>query len=249
MNQDASSASSVSAALSAVQEQMSALAQAAKAPAMAAYMQHHFAFLGIAAPARRQACKALIKEFKGCTAAQLLSLAEQLWALPEREYQYLAIDLLAQHYRQLSMQDIPQLLQLVQNKSWWDSVDALAGIIGDVLLAQRSTAADCQICMDAALQHPNFWLRRVAILHQLGWRAATDVARLFSYARTLAPEQEFFIRKAIGWALRDYARHDSETVRSFLVAERTHLSVLSYREASKHLPELGISTRPRLKTC
>jgi 3-methyladenine DNA glycosylase AlkD len=235
------------------QQQLAALAQPQKAPAMAAYMQHHFAFLGVAAPARRQACKPLIKALKACTAAQLFSLVEQLWALPEREYQYLAIDLLAQHYRQLSMQDIPQLLQLVQNKSWWDSVDALASIIGDVLLAQRSmqmsTQADCQCGMDAALQHPNFWLRRVAILHQLGWREATDVARLFSYAKTLAPEQEFFIRKAIGWALRDYARHDPEAVRGFLVAERTHLSALSYREASKHLPELGISTRPRLNVC
>ncbi|AZP11877.1 DNA alkylation repair protein [Undibacterium parvum] len=235
------------------QQQLSKLAQPQKAPAMAAYMQHHFAFLGVAAPARRQACKPLIKAFKGCTAARLLSLAEQLWTLPEREYQYLAIDLLAQHYRQLSVQDIPQLLQLVQNKSWWDSVDALAGVIGDVLFAQRSmqmsAQADCQSCMDAALQHPNFWLRRVTILHQLGWREATDVTRLFTYAKMLAPEKEFFIRKAIGWALRDYARHDSEAVRGFLVAERTHLSGLSYREASKHLPELGISTRPRLNVC
>ncbi|WP_295749734.1 DNA alkylation repair protein [Undibacterium sp.] len=231
------------------QQQLAAVAQPQKAPAMAAYMQHHFAFLGVAAPARRQACKPLIKTLKGCTAAQLFSLVEQLWALPEREYQYLAIDLLAQHYRQLNMQDIPQLLQLVQNKSWWDSVDALASIIGDVLLAQRSTVANCQSCMDAALQHPNFWLRRVAILHQLGWREATDVTRLFTYAKMLAPEKEFFIRKAIGWALRDYARHDSEAVRGFLEKERAHLSTLSFREASKHLPELGISTRPRLNVC
>ncbi|MFZ6749393.1 DNA alkylation repair protein [Undibacterium sp. Ren11W] len=235
------------------QQQLSKLAQPQKAPAMAAYMQHHFAFLGIAAPARRQACKPLIKELKGCTAAQLLSLAEQLWALPEREYQYLAIDLLAQHYQQLSMQDIPQMLQLVLNKSWWDSVDALSSVIGDVLFAQRgmqmSAQTDCQSCMDAALQHPNFWLRRVALLHQLGWREATDVARLFGYAKSLASEKEFFIRKAIGWALRDYARHNPEAVRSFLEAERAHLSGLSYREASKHLPNMGISTRPRLNVC
>jgi 3-methyladenine DNA glycosylase AlkD len=230
--------------LSSFQQQLSKLAQPQKAQAMAAYMKHQFAFLGVATPARRQACKPLIKELKGCTAAQLFSLAEQLWTLPEREYQYLAIDLLAQHYRQFSMQDIPQLLQLVQNKSWWDSVDALAGVIGDVLFAQRGAQADCQTCMDAALRHPNFWLRRVALLHQLGWREATDVTRLFAYAKTVASEKEFFIRKAIGWALRDYAWHDPAAVQRFLEAERAHLSSLSYREASKNLAKIGQRSSP-----
>lgn len=232
--------------LAAFQAALSPLAQPSQAVAMAAYMKHHFVFLGIAAPTRRQASMPLIRELKHATAAQLLTLAEQLWSLEQREYQYLAIDLLAKYTRQLDLQHIPQLLQLVQNKSWWDSVDALAGIIGDLLRRQLSTQAHCQTCMDTALQHPDFWLRRVALLHQLGWREATDAARLFAYAKALASEKEFFIRKAIGWALRDYARQQPGAVRSFLEQERAHLSALSYREASKHLPEQKITLRPKL---
>jgi 3-methyladenine DNA glycosylase AlkD len=90
--------------------------------------------------------------------------------------------------------------------------------------------------MDAALEHADFWLRRIAMLHQLGWRADTDVERLFGYARQLAPEAEFFIRKAIGWALRDYARHDPAAVGDFLARHAGVLSPLTRREAGKHLP-------------
>ena len=73
------------------------------------------------------------------------------------------------------------------------------------------------------------------MLHQLGWSTETDVARLFDYAMTLAPETDFFIRKAIGWALRDYARHDPQAVRDFLALNRNRLSGLTTREAAKHL--------------
>jgi 3-methyladenine DNA glycosylase AlkD len=89
--------------------------------------------------------------------------------------------------------------------------------------------------MDVALRHPNMWVRRVAMLHQLGWRAETDTSRLFFYASELAAEPDFFIRKAIGWALRDYARHDPQAVRSFLQDARDRFSPLSIREAAKHL--------------
>jgi 3-methyladenine DNA glycosylase AlkD len=89
--------------------------------------------------------------------------------------------------------------------------------------------------MDACLRHENLWVRRVAMLHQLGWKAQTDEARLLRYALTLATETDFFIRKAIGWALRDYARTKPETVRSFLAEHAKLLSGLTRREAGKHL--------------
>ncbi|MEY4268768.1 MAG: hypothetical protein RIS90_3303, partial [Pseudomonadota bacterium] len=89
--------------------------------------------------------------------------------------------------------------------------------------------------MDAWLGHPNLWVRRVAMLHQLGWKAQTDQARLFRYALALAPETEFFIRKAIGWALRDHARTQPEAVRAFLAEHGLVLSGLTRREAGKHL--------------
>ena len=89
--------------------------------------------------------------------------------------------------------------------------------------------------MDEALHAPSFWTRRIAMLHQLGWRLDTDTRRLFGYAATLAPEPEFFIRKAIGWALRDYARWDPQAVRGFVAEQRPQLSPLSVSEAMKHL--------------
>jgi 3-methyladenine DNA glycosylase AlkD len=89
--------------------------------------------------------------------------------------------------------------------------------------------------MDQAIADDDFWVRRIALLHQLGWRENTDAARLFSYCVAQAHEKEFFIQKAIGWALRDYARDAPDAVREFTARHRNILAPLSYREANKHL--------------
>ena len=208
-----------------------AVADADRVPAMRAYLRDQFDFLGIPTPQRRLAVRALLQAQRGSGPAALLARAQALWELPQREYQYVAIDLLALHWKELSTDHLPALLALVQRKSWWDSVDGLAGVTGDVLRHAHHG-------MDAALQHGDLWVRRVAMLHQLGWRERTDTARLYAYALALGHEKEFFIQKAIGWALRDYARHDANGVRDFLDRERRHLSALSYREAYKHLGSL-----------
>ena len=208
-----------------------ALAHAAtpgRAPAMRAYMRDQFDFLGIGTPQRRQAAKPLLQQLKGIGADNLILYARALWQFPQREYQYVAIDLLAMHWKQLELVHIRDLLELVQSKSWWDTVDALAAVIGDVLRYRHDG-------MDQAIEHHDMWVRRIALLHQLGWRGKVDVERLFNYSLTLAHEKEFFIQKAIGWALRDYARHDPDAVRTFTSKEKHRLSALSYREANKHL--------------
>lgn len=207
------------------------VASAERARAMRAYMRDQFDFLGVPTPQRRLVLKPMLKQLKGCTPPQLLEYARQLWQRREREYQYVALDMLSMHWKAFSADDLPGLLALAQDKSWWDSVDGCAAIIGDIL---RYTHEG----MDLAVQHNNMWVRRIAILHQLGWREKTDRERLFSYALQLAHEKEFFIQKAIGWALRDYARHDPEAVRRFTQEQQGHLSALSYREANKHLKNL-----------
>ncbi|MBI2750197.1 MAG: DNA alkylation repair protein [Burkholderiales bacterium] len=218
----------------AFQSALAPLADADRATPMRAYMRDQFDFLGVPTPARRHATAPLIKQ--KLPASILLATAQGLWRLPQREYQYAAADLLARQWATLSLDDIPALLTLVQQKSWWDTVDALAGVIGDILRAHRHDSPDPpQRLMDAALKHENLWVRRVAMLHQLGWRGDTDTARLWHYALQLAPEPDFFIRKAIGWALRDYARHAPDAVRDFLNQHRTALSGLTVREAGKHL--------------
>jgi len=203
-------------------------ADMSRALAMRAYMRGQFDFLGIGTPARRAAIKPLLASLREAPPADLLALADALWALPEREYQYAACDLLAARWRELEARHVPQLIALARRKSWWDTVDALAGVVGDVLRGTHDG-------MDEALLDQDFWVRRVALLHQLGWRGATDAPRLYRYALALGHEQEFFIQKAIGWALRDYARHAPADVRDFLAADGAGLAPLSRREAAKHL--------------
>ncbi len=204
------------------------LANPARAPAMCAYMRDQFPFLGIATPARREALKPAIGAFKGAPSAELLSVATGLWQLPEREYQYAALDLMAAHWKQFGSADLPALLDFVLRKPWWDSVDGMAGIIGDVLRFEHHE-------MDSALKHDSSWMRRIALLHQLGWRGRTDQMRLFRYSLALGHENEFFIQKAIGWALRDYARHAPHNVAQFINENKSGLSKLSIREATKHI--------------
>jgi 3-methyladenine DNA glycosylase AlkD len=220
--------------LSQIDTALRPLADPVQAVPMRAYMLDQFAFLGIRATPRRQALRGLPR-LNTWMAADLLSLAEALWDLPEREFQYVAVDLLAKHHWQLEQASLPRLFQLVQRQAWWDTVDGLAGVVGDILLRARTRQADAQRQMDAWLGHSSLWVRRVAMLHQLGWKAQADQARLFRYALALAPETEFFIRKAIGWALRDHARTQPEAVRAFLAEHAHALPGLTRREAGKHL--------------
>ncbi|NHZ90990.1 DNA alkylation repair protein [Massilia sp. CCM 8733] len=215
-----------------VKTALAPLADAARAARMSAYMREQFAFHGIHTPARRAALKPLVRSLKGADAGVLLDAAAELWRAPQRECQYAAIDLLATHVKQLDGAHIGALLALARQAAWWDTVDALAVVVGTVVRADRPLR---QPRMDEAVRHADLWTRRVAMLHQLGWRADTDLARLFGYAGQLAHEEDFFIRKAIGWGLRDYAHHDPEAVRAFLLARGATLSALTRREAGKHL--------------
>ena len=215
---------------------LEAAAEPGRAAPMQAYMRGQFVFLGVAAPQRRLAAKALLAGLQGVGAEVLLEHAQLLWQQPEREYQHVALDMLAMHRRQLLPEHIPALLDLARQRAWWDSIDGMADVVGDVLQAQLRRGGDGHAHMKGALRHADFWLRRIAMLHQLGWRGDTDARWLFDAALALAHEDEFFIRKAIGWALRDYAHHAPAAVTAFANAHRQRLSALSYREALKHQP-------------
>ncbi len=218
----------------AVEHALTPLADASRAQAMRAYLLDQFEFLGLQAPVRRQAVRGIGK-VSWQSAQDVLAAAELLWQKPQREYRYTAVDLLRKHADLLSVSDLPQLRALLLRDAWWETVDGLSAVIADVLhqtALQKPTTASV---MDAWLVHSNFWVRRSAMLHQLGWRLDTDPARLFAYAQQLADEKEFFIRKAIGWALRDYARWNPQAVTQFLTQHRASLSNLTVREAAKHL--------------
>lgn len=221
-----------------IQAMRAALAEAADptaAVAMRAYMRNQFDYLGIPSGPRRAATIPIIKGLGVISAEDAVNYARALWAQPQREYRYVAVDLLLRCRKGLNTESIPALLELARDGAWWDTVDGMASVIGNVIQAERRTNPDAQRQMDAALVHENLWTRRIAMIHQVGWKTETDADRLFDYARTLAGESDFFIRKAIGWALRDYARHDPDGVRAFLDEMGSQLSPLSVREAAKHL--------------
>jgi 3-methyladenine DNA glycosylase AlkD len=218
----------------AVEHALIPLADEAKAEGMKAYLLNQFEFLGLAAPVRRQAVKEIGK-VKWQSSVDLLALAELLWQKPQREYRYTAVDLLRQHSDQLSVSNLPELQALLLRDAWWETVDGLSAVIADVMHAALHQQPNAAVAMDVWLTHPSHWVRRSAMLHQLGWRLETDTTRLFGHAQTLADEKEFFIRKAIGWALRDYARWNPQAVTEFLVQHRAVLSGLTVREAAKYL--------------
>ena len=218
----------------AVEHALMPLADDAKAQGMKAYLLNQFEFLGLAAPVRRAVVKEIGK-VKWQSSADLLAAAELLWQKPEREYRYTAVDLLRQHSAYLNVNDLPALQALLLQDAWWETVDGLSAVIAEVMYAAVQLKPNAAVTMDVWLKHPSHWVRRSAMLHQLGWRLDTDTTRLFGYATQLADEKEFFIRKAIGWALRDYARWNSQAVTEFLVAHRARLSGLTVREAAKHL--------------
>ncbi len=204
-----------------------------KASTMQAYMKQHFLFIGIPTPQRRDLSKSILTESKACTIVQLFDHTLRLFDLPEREFHYLAIDLLAHNQSRFGAEQVPDLLKLVTLKSWWDSVDGLISVLEKVLL--RLPADQVEALMLPCLKHENKWLRRVAMLHQKSWKKATVEARLFEYALVLAADSDFFIRKAIAWALREYAKTSPVTVLNFLEQNHSKFSLLTRREASKHL--------------
>ncbi|MDE1713730.1 DNA alkylation repair protein (plasmid) [Chromobacterium amazonense] len=214
--------------IDALRAQLTAAADPARAPAMRAYMRGQFDFLGVAAPARRKAAGPWIQSQDAAGADGWLELANALWRQPEREFKYVSVDLQARHAAELPAAALPRLL--VTAKSWWDTVDGLAAwVIGGLVRGRR----ELQTEMDTLAGDGGFWLRRVAILHQLYWKRETDAGRLFRYCSANAADPEFFIRKAIGWALREYAYTDAEAVRGFVASAA--LSPLSRREALKRI--------------
>jgi 3-methyladenine DNA glycosylase AlkD len=202
------------------------------ASAMSAYMKHHFPFLGIKKPERVELLKPFMKEARSCPIEAIHHAVNTLWELPEREFHYTAMGLLDQMKKQWYAEGFALMESLITRKSWWDTVDHIAANqLGPYLL--RESTEFRRKTAERWSKHPNMWLNRTALLFQLKYKAQTDTALLFSLAEAHSASKEFFIRKAIGWALRQYAYTAPNEVRSFL--QRTPLQALSFREASKHL--------------
>ncbi|MER2090153.1 MAG: DNA alkylation repair protein [Sporosarcina sp.] len=197
---------------------------------MKAYLKNHFPFLGIKSPLRKELVKEQFREYALPEPGRLFDEVWKLYNLPEREYQYAAIALIEKMKKHVTTEDYPSLLQLIETKSWWDSVDSIAPhFVGHLVKLDRGYGE--KIMMEWSLSN-NMWTNRSAILHQLKFKHDTDIDLLFKIIEQHSSSKEFFIQKAIGWALREYAKTDPDSVKSFV--ERHPLKPLSKREALKH---------------
>jgi 3-methyladenine DNA glycosylase AlkD len=197
---------------------------------MSAYMREQFPFLGVKTPARKRLCRAFFIE-AGKTAGIDWQFIDEAWAKPEREYQYIAVDYLNIVKDKLTPEDIPKLKRLAVTKSWWDTIDGLDRIIGHI--AFRFTEVNDVLLAWSA--DDNFWLRRIAIDHQLQRKEQTDTGLLQKIIANNFGQKEFFVNKAIGWSLREYSKTNPDWVRDFIARHQEQLAPLSVREASKYI--------------
>jgi len=196
---------------------------------MSVYMRNKFPFLGIKSPLRKQLLKQLFSEYEMPKGEQLLFETMALYNMPEREFQYAAIAMLEKGKKQLGTLDLKFCESLITNKSWWDSVDAIApSIVGMIVLKDRAKGEEVMRQWSAS---ENMWLNRSAILYQLKYKAEMNEQLLHEIIRMHIGSKEFFIQKAIGWVLREYAKTNPESVASFV--NETDLKPLSRREALK----------------
>lgn len=202
-----------------------------QAEPMKAYMKHHFPFLGIKSPARTEAIKSYFTEHEIPEKPQLFEEAWAIYQLSEREYQYVAIALLTKKQKSLEVEDLAFMEKLIIEKSWWDSVDSIAPTIVGAIVKRNRSAGE-KVMLEWA-NSENMWLNRSAILHQLKYKHETNEALLEEILLKHTASNEFFIQKAIGWVLREYAKTNRDYVREFV--ETHQLKPLSKREALKHI--------------
>ena len=203
-----------------------------RAGPMRAYMRDQFDFLGIQSARQRELSRQVLAGLPTPTEADLGAVATGCWALPEREYQYFACGWLRRHAKVCSAGFIGTARDLITTKPWWDTVDILAAHLVGPLVSRHP---ELTATMDAWATDDDLWLIRTAILHQLWYRSGTDTDRLFGYCTAQAGHRDFFVRKAIGWALRQYARTDPDAVRRYVRDQGERLSGLSVREALKNI--------------
>lgn len=192
------------------------------------YLLNKFDFLGIKAPLRKELLNSHIKEYGKSDINMLEQHVKYLWNLNEREFQYLAVNICEKHSKNISPFHINIIEFMIENKSWWDSVDSVV----------RLNKIFFQKFPDLIPEHTqrwinseNFWFQRSALLFQLNFRENINKDLMFEYILKVKDSDEFFVLKAIGWILRQYSKFQAQEVIRFV--NNTDLAPLSKREALK----------------
>ena len=208
-------------------------ADAEKAAGMAAYMKTDMPFYGVQKKGRTEVFRIIKRQFPLPDNSAYRAAIEALWEQPHREEKYLAIGLAKSYDEFLSTDNLDLYRRLIVEGAWWDFVDEVAiHCVGIVYLNERSQT---EPTIEAWVDDDVMWLRRTSLIAPIKHKADTDYKMLFDHCLRRAHEKEFFIRKAIGWTLREYAKTQPERVRSFLLKHRDKWSGLTFREAAKHL--------------
>ena len=201
-----------------------------EAEKMSAYMLNKFKYIGIKTPERRKIFKNFFKEYKK---GEIINweFINKCWENEYRELQYSAIDYLKEMVKFLTEKDIPKIKKLIVTKSWWDTVDGIDVIVGKTALKYPKINKT----LIKWSKDKNIWLRRIAIDHQLLRKEKTNTELLSEIIENNLNDTEFFINKAIGWALRDYSKTNPDWVRNFIEKNKDKMSKLSIKEASKYI--------------
>lgn len=210
-------------------------ANPANAIQMQKYMKDQFAFYGIHSPLRKEIYKTHKKQYGLIPEAQTTDIVRWCWEVPQREYQYFAMEFLGKKQKKVHCEIIKLYEYMITTKSWWDTVDFIAAnLVGSYFKQYPESIRDLT---DKWMNSGNMWLQRTCLLFQLKYKSETDVKLLESFIIELALSNEFFIRKAIGWSLREYSKTDAHYVIHFL--RENKLSGLSETEALKWLRNNG----------
>ena len=210
-------------------KELKAVANPDDVVAMKAYMKNKFEFLGVKTPARRKLTKAFFKQHTDSVIDW--NFINEAWKNPYRELQYTALDYLEIRKKLLTPSDLPRLKKLAQTKSWWDTIDFLDRLVGSIIARFPETK---EIIVAWSCDE-DIWLRRLAIDYQLLRKEKTDTELLEKILVNNLGRTEFFINKAIGWALRDYSKTNPDWVKDFIERHRVEMAALSIREGSKYI--------------
>ncbi len=195
-----------------------------------AYMRNLFVFYGIKSPKRKKIQKPFLDKNHLPLKKEAANLVKQLWAKPQREFQYTAQELL-QKYKNVEPNDIVLLEYMLTNKSWWDTVDFIAAnLVGAYFI---SFPKQRKKYVKKWIDSNSIWLQRTAVLFQLKYKNKVDTVLLSQIINALLGSNDFFITKAIGWMLRNYSKSNPAWVKQFV--SQTNLSPLSKKEALKYL--------------
>jgi 3-methyladenine DNA glycosylase AlkD len=222
-----------------VKEVRAALKEAAdpvKAPQMQAYMKSLMPYRGVSAPVQRAMWRKIFAHYPLMAKQQWRDVALELWrkaGYREERYAAIAFTDLKMYLPYRTMDAVPMVEEMIVTGAWWDFVDVIAGHhLGDVL---REAPRRMKPLMRRWSTDEHLWKRRASILCQLGFKRDTDLDLLYECIEPNLGDKDFFIRKAIGWALRQYAWTDPVEVKSYVKSHRDRLSPLSMREAMKNI--------------